>query len=284
MRIHILFAAIVGFALFQTACGEKTTKTEHGHKFINYTNKGGQKPVPGDKVMVQVATYVGDSLMGSTYRAGGAREVQIPEADKMPAKVPPVFDALVMMGKGDSATVFQELDSMMIASLPPALAKEKTARYTIVLVDIISKADVEKKMEEAKAKGVAVTTNVNNILADYKAGKLGANLKKTASGLEYVVFEQGTGGPIADGDKLKADYYGALKSNGNKFDSSYDRGAPLDFVVGQMIPGFNEGVKLLNHGGKAAFFIPWAIGYGAEGHPSGVIPPKADLLFYVEVQ
>jgi FKBP-type peptidyl-prolyl cis-trans isomerase FkpA len=66
------------------------------------------------------------------------------------------------------------------------------------------------------------------------------------------------------------------------FDNSYDRGGPAPFNVGGLIPGFNEGMKLLNRGGKALLIIPSKLGYGAQG-AGGDIPPNTDLVFYIEM-
>ncbi|MBU6341796.1 MAG: FKBP-type peptidyl-prolyl cis-trans isomerase [Bacteroidetes bacterium] len=278
-----LLLAVFGLALLLSACSEQGVKTEHGFKFINRTNlKDGIKPQPGDKVLVNVSTYVGDSLMGSTWKSGGAREILLFEKDKLPKRIPPIYDALLLMVKGDSATVFQDLDSMMLASLPPALKKEKVARFEVSLVDVFNKAEMEKKEQAAKAKGMEVDAQIHQMLADYKANKLGANLKKTASGLEYVVIEQGSGAQVKAGDKVPTNYYGILKSDGKMFDNSYDRGGATPFVVGQMIPGFDEGLQLMNRGGKFIFFIPSKLGYGEQ--PAGAIPPNSDLVFFVDLE
>lgn len=66
------------------------------------------------------------------------------------------------------------------------------------------------------------------------------------------------------------------------FDNSFERGEPAPFPVGQLIPGFNEGMQLLNRGGKAILFIPPALGYGEAG-AGDVIPSNADLVFYIEM-
>ena len=66
------------------------------------------------------------------------------------------------------------------------------------------------------------------------------------------------------------------------FDNSYDRGGPSPFTVGGLIPGFNEGMKLLNRGGKALLFIPSDLGYGEQG-AGAEIPPNTDLVFYIEM-
>ena len=281
--MRILLLAFIGFALFQTACTEKGIKTEHGFRFINHTNlKDGVKPQPGDKVLVNVTTFVGDTIMGSTWKTGGAREILLFEKDKLPKRIPPIYDALLLMVKGDSATIYQDLDSMMIASLPPALKKEKVARFEVSLVEVLNKEELAKKEEAAKAKGMEVQTTINQILADYKANKLGDRLKKTASGLEYVVQEQGTGTQVKLGDKVPTNYYGVLKSDGKLFDNSYDRGGATPFTVGQMIPGFDEGLQLMNRGGTYIFFIPSKLGYADQ--PAGAIPPNSDLVFFVNIE
>jgi FKBP-type peptidyl-prolyl cis-trans isomerase FkpA len=281
--MRILLLAFIGFALFQTACTEKGIKTEHGFRFINHTNlKDGVKPQPGDKVLVNVTTFVGDTIMGSTWKTGGAREILLFEKDKLPKRIPPIYDALLLMVKGDSATIYQDLDSMMIASLPPALKKEKVARFEVSLVEVLNKEELAKKEEAAKAKGMEVQTTINQILADYKANKLGDRLKKTASGLEYVVQEQGTGAQVKLGEKVPTNYYGVLKSDGKMFDNSYDRGGATPFTVGQMIPGFDEGLQLMNRGGTYIFFIPSKLGYADQ--PAGAIPPNSDLVFYVNIE
>jgi FKBP-type peptidyl-prolyl cis-trans isomerase FkpA len=281
--MRILLLAFIGFALFQTACTEKGIKTEHGFRFINHTNlKDGVKPQPGDKVLVNVTTFVGDTIMGSTWKTGGAREILLFEKDKLPKRIPPIYDALLLMVKGDSATIYQDLDSMMIASLPPALKKEKVARFEVSLVEVLNKEELAKKEEAAKAKGMEVQTTINQILADYKANKLGDRLKKTASGLEYVVQEQGTGAQVKLGEKVPTNYYGVLKSDGKMFDNSYDRGGATPFTVGQMIPGFDEGLQLMNRGGTYIFFIPSKLGYADQ--PAGAIPPNSDLVFFVNIE
>jgi len=72
--------------------------------------------------------------------------------------------------------------------------------------------------------------------------------------------------------------------NGTKFDSSVDRGTPLEFVIGrrEVIPGWDQGIALMNQGAKGLLLIPANLGYGERG-AGNVIPPNSPLLFEVEL-
>lgn len=108
------------------------------------------------------------------------------------------------------------------------------------------------------------------------------DMKKTASGLEWGILKKGSDEPgPADGDTVEVHYTGWL-TDGNKFDSSRDRGAPSKFGVNQVIPGWTEGLKLMTPGMRCKFVIPGDLAYGAQGRP-GTIPPNATLVFDVEL-
>ena len=106
---------------------------------------------------------------------------------------------------------------------------------------------------------------------------------KTASGLEYEDQQQGTGDEAKKGDTVDVHYTGWL-TNGTKFDSSKDRGQPFSFKLGagMVIKGWDEGVAGMKIGGKRKLTIPPELGYGDRG-AGGVIPPKATLVFEVEL-
>lgn len=105
----------------------------------------------------------------------------------------------------------------------------------------------------------------------------------TDSGLEVIMLEEGSGAKPNSGDIVQVHYVGTLK-DGTKFDSSRDRGEPFQFPLGQgrVIKGWDEGIALLNKGGKARLTIPPELGYGAQG-AGNVIPPNATLIFEVEL-
>ena len=113
--------------------------------------------------------------------------------------------------------------------------------------------------------------------------KIAAGFEKTASGLRYQFIQRGEGQSAEKGKTVSVHYKGQL-IDGTVFDSSYKRNQPIDFTlgVGQVIPGWDEGIQLLSVGDKARFVIPSHLAYGAAG-AGGVIPPNATLIFDVEL-
>lgn len=108
-------------------------------------------------------------------------------------------------------------------------------------------------------------------------------LTETPSGLRYQDLVAGTGAEAVVGGPVEVHYTGWLL-DGEKFDSSLDRGEPFSFPLGrgQVIPGWDEGVAGMKVGGKRRLVIPPALGYGEGGYPP-VIPPNSTLVFDVEL-
>ena len=117
---------------------------------------------------------------------------------------------------------------------------------------------------------------------DAYAGASKEDVITTASGLEYVILEEGDG-PIPENGQIVSVHYTGWLLDGSKFDSSVDRGTPFQFPLGQgrVIGGWDEGIALLNEGSTARLIIPSDLGYGEFG--SGSIPPGASLVFEVEL-
>lgn len=101
------------------------------------------------------------------------------------------------------------------------------------------------------------------------------------SGLQYIVLREGNGKKPKATDKVKCHYAGTL-INGQEFDSSYKRNEPAVFPLNQVIPGWTEGLQLMQEGAKYRFFIPYILAYGESG-AGGSIPPYAALIFDVEL-
>ena len=133
------------------------------------------------------------------------------------------------------------------------------------------------------------------IVGDYRAQKmsvvgtawLAENAKKEGvqslpSGLQYKVLSKGDGAknPVST-DTVSTHYEGSL-INGQVFDSSYKRGEPVAFPLDRVIAGWTEGIQLMTVGDTFEFYIPFNLGYGAQGAGND-IPPYATLIFKVEL-
>ncbi len=127
-----------------------------------------------------------------------------------------------------------------------------------------------KKSQEAVA--------VENVFFDENAKKDG--VVTTNSGLQYKVLREGTGKSPNATDVVNVDYEGTLL-DGTVFDSSYDRGEPIEFPLDRVIAGWTEGLQLMKEGAKYEFFIPSRLGYGEQA--AGSIPPNSILKFVVEL-
>ncbi len=118
---------------------------------------------------------------------------------------------------------------------------------------------------------------------DLFGGASEADVNTTASGLQYILLKPGDGPTPESGELVSVHYTGWLV-DGTEFDSSVGRGTPFQFSLGQgmVIAGWDEGVALLNEGGKIRLIIPSELGYGERGS-GGLIPPGATLVFDVEL-
>ena len=103
----------------------------------------------------------------------------------------------------------------------------------------------------------------------------------TASGMVYRSLKDGNGASPKAADTVRVHYRGTLP-DGKEFDSSYKRNESIEFPLSRVIPCWTEGVQLMKVGGKAKLTCPPATAYGDRG-AGGVIPPKATLLFEVEL-
>ncbi|MFM2231038.1 MAG: hypothetical protein RL607_2296 [Bacteroidota bacterium] len=129
--------------------------------------------------------------------------------------------------------------------------------------------------EELKAEEARKAANAAALKEFTEKGQM------TPSGLRYIVLQEGTGEKPLATSNVKVHYTGML-TDGKIFDSSVQRGQPIDFGLNQVIKGWTEGVQLMPEGSKYKFYIPYQLAYGDRG-AGGVIPPKADLIFEVEL-
>ncbi len=170
--------------------------------------------------------------------------------------------------------------SNLLAGIKSAMADEKSA---------ISPEDEGKVMQEVQAAAMANANKAQAAegAANVEKGKkfLEENGKRkgvttTPSGLQYEVLKEGTGKkPTAD-NTVKVHYHGTLV-DGKVFDSSVDRGEPIEFPLNGVIKGWTEGVQLMPIGSKFKFVIPADLAYGQNGPPG--IGSNSTLIFEVEL-
>jgi FKBP-type peptidyl-prolyl cis-trans isomerase len=259
--------------------------TEHGYRYTHHLQKGGAKPKRGEAILANVDVYVGNFLLSTSKKnPGGVYRYDIPAESEKVNHYPPLMDAALLMGKGDSLTIFQNVDENMRQYLPPAEKESKEIRFEIVLLEIVS---LEQKAAAARALEASVKQIADKVQAKakaYAAGAFKTELTTLPSGLKMLVENIGTGATIQEGEAIQVHYYGCL-TDGAPFDNSYSRRQPLQFPAGTgaMISGFDEGVMHLNHGARAYLFIPPALGYGDQEAANGTIPANSELVFFIEI-
>lgn len=102
------------------------------------------------------------------------------------------------------------------------------------------------------------------------------------SGLQYEVIESGEGGDKPTRESTVRTHYHGTFIDGNVFDSSYERGTPIEFPVTGVIAGWTEALQMMSKGDKWKLYVPYNLAYGEQGSPGG-IPPYATLIFDVEL-
>lgn len=237
--------------------GKTMKTTESGLQYTIVEAHKGEKPKAGDKVSVH---YTGRLADGKVFDSSVDRGEPIQFTLGVRQVIPGWDEGIALLSKGDKATFV----------IPPALAygsqgaggvipPNATLTFDVELVDFTPKVEVKPYD----------TTHV-------KAAT-------TASGLRYFMISSKGGPKAASGDKVKVHYTGRLM-DGKVFDSSVERGEPIEFNLGEgrVIPGWEEGIALLGKGDKATLVIPAELAYGAQG-AGGVIPPNATLVFDVEL-
>lgn len=138
---------------------------------------------------------------------------------------------------------------------------------------------VQKFFEGAGARKAQKNLEEGN--AFLEKNKARAGVTTTESGLQYEILTAGTGPMPTAADQVRVHYHGTLL-DGKVFDSSVDRGEPVVFGVGQVIPGWTEALQLMPVGSKWKIYLPANIAYGERG-AGGDIGPNAALIFEVEL-
>ena len=162
--------------------------------------------------------------------------------------------------------------------------KQDSAKYLMAdstIFQTLTELSQSRQAEKARKDSVAAAENKAKGDAFLAQNKTAEGVVTTESGLQYKVITEGTGATPADGDIVKVHYTGTLL-DGTKFDSSVDRGEPLEFPIGAVIPGWTEMLKLMKVGEKVTAWIPSDLAYGPRGR-GPQIPGNSTLVFEMEL-
>lgn len=279
MGIFGMALMALGFSSCSGGSGDAEQIALEGGSFIHHIKTGNPVANPGDFIFFHAYIRNGDSLVFTTREQGDAQFFQLPSEAQPGRPSHPVEQGLALMGAGDSATVVINIDTL--PQKPPGFENASEVFYDIAVTEIVTEEAYKKKKKEEMAE--ALDGTLQTLIDEHAPGAAKEPLLETESGLQYLLIEQGDGKKPQPGQEVKVNYHGVLM-DGTTFDSSFSRGEPIAFPIGQrqVIPGWDEGIALLNEGGKAILVIPPDLGYGQRGAPP-VIPPDAYLAFYVEL-
>jgi FKBP-type peptidyl-prolyl cis-trans isomerase len=280
--------ALMASTLWIACKNDSFKKLKSGLEYRIVDDKSGEpKGAIGSYVSIDVTTVIRDSVIFSTHQQGMPYESMVNE----PATAGDIMGVMPFLTKGDSAIAKIAVDSLVMGGQMPPFAKSgEIIEFRIKVRDVQSKEDFEKSMKEKEAKQAAAD---NQVIEDFIAKSGLTNVQKTESGLRYIITKTGTGANAQAGQTIKMKYTGRLL-DGTAFDSNVDpkfgHTDPFTFTLGRrmVIPGWDEGIALLNKGAKATLIIPSTLAYGSQSMPGNAnndkgIPANSSLTFDVEV-
>ncbi len=287
----VIFLIIVFIVATISGCGRSGEvdydQTESGLRYAFHVSTGDEKPEIGDILSMDMVYSLNDSILFSSHQSGIPMFLQLTE----PEYPGDIFEGLAMMSLGDSVSFLINAEDFFIHTagvmeLPPFVEECDDIRFDIRLQKILDEEgfamEQQRLMEEQMQQNVVRAEEEEELMQDY-LDEEGITIEPTESGLYFIERERGEGPQVQVGNLVAVHYEGRLL-DGTVFDSSYDRGEPLEFNVGmhQVIPGWDEGIGMMRQGGKATLIIPSYLGYGDRGAGQAV-PPFSTLVFEVEV-
>jgi len=296
MNNNIFFSLLCVLFIAGCASEGRRIKADSGYEY-QIVRKGGSDPIPVNSyVFFNMALAQKDSILQTTATMGKPSVLKLMEDNKSYGQLKALVDIMATLHEGDSLHFFFPIDSF--DRLPPGFeAFTEPLVYRVGIVDVMDEAQFQAHSDSTQKEQEKVKQVVRDRLPEiealtksnwdaYKKGDFASQMQTTTSGLRYIIHEAGAEGTKpAKGDQVSVHYYGMLDADAKMFDTSFKAGQPYQFPLGmgQVIPGWDEGILLLNKGAKATLFIPASLGYGAAGSPP-VIPENADLIFYVELE
>ena len=299
MKKKFMFVALAAMMLSGvTACSQEKVpyegyqKNPNGLYYRFYTQNEGATPLVGELIDVVIGCVVNDTM---PLFPAMENTLQLME----PLFPGDIFEGLAMTHVGDSVSFIVNIDSTFRTffgqpTLPEQYTSTDVMRFDVRVEDIYPESEYlphmaaknQKAVSERVAKMVAdhpeESAQATQDLTEYLAKKK-VVAEPTKSGLYYVMTQEGNGERPRAGQLVSVHYTGTLL-DGTKFDSSYDREQPIQFPlgIGQVIPGWDEGIALMSKGEKGMLYIPYYLGYGDRA-AGELIKPFSNLVFEVEL-
>lgn len=246
-----------------------------GAGYIILSHHEGDRKVTAKDAVVLMNMHISvestDSVMLETFSTNEPRYLPLAE--------PSLGGVLKNLSKNDSASIIVPVDSFFNLSFsqpaPSHFKKTEHIRLLVKVVDVFTEAELEEKgkadlQERSFRDSLAVLAYTESL----------KNVKTTASGLKYIVNQNGTGRLPVKGDMVTVKYKGYF-ADGKVFDENQQEGLAFMLGEGHVIKGWDEGIALMNEGAKYKLIIPWNLAYGLRGQ--GTIPPVTSLIFDVEL-
>jgi len=256
-------------------------KTDRGLYYkINQSKNHGNLVKMNDLVTLELKYSTDDSLIFDSKQLKTPTVLKVVE----PFYDSDIMEAFPLMHVGDEGTFKTLADSFFTivvrSPIPPTV---KSGSYLTFEIKIL-KAITEEEFETERQAEALKSKEAEEKLIDAYITENHSNAQANPSGLYYIETQKGNGKRATKGSIVVVNYTGLLLT-GEKFDSSYDRNQPFEFTlgVGQVIPGFDEGIAYMSEGGKATLIIPSHLAYGANPPPDGVIMPYSPLHFDIEL-
>jgi peptidyl-prolyl cis-trans isomerase A (cyclophilin A) len=266
------FHRVIKDFMIQGGCPLGTGSGDPGYKFADEIHPDLKHTGPGILSMANSGPATNGSQFFITHK-------ETPWLDGKHTVFGHVIEGQDVVNKIEQNDVINKVSILRVGKIykkkwnATAIFKEKS--------EALEKIEAEKKAKLEKIAKMSEAEYKVYLLEEVK--KMYPTAKQTESGLVYILENEGEARKPKAGDKLSVHYTGSFL-DGKKFDSSRDRGAPMDFQfkVQTMIKGFEEGLEMLGKGGKGKFIIPYYQAYGPNGRP-GAIPPYSDLVFDLEI-
>ena len=287
--VYYVVLAFFGLAACQGSSEEGYTTTDSGLKFKYINETDNPKPDSANTLLMHMVYRTEDSVL---FPAPGQEgPVPVPLMGAPPTSL--VYEAFGMMKEGDSAhfqVTPQELFTNTFGGpIPPFIDSTDMITFEIGVSEVMSEEEFQayrmemmRKQQEDMIAAMAEQNRLDSATIAQHLEENNIDAEATESGLRYQITQKGRGVQPAAGDSVFVNYRGSLL-DGTEFESSAERG-PFGFVLGQqqVIPGWDEGIALLNEGGKATLYVPSPLAYGPQAR-SAVIGENAILVFDVEL-